>query len=175
MDLREVKKEIESLLEPKILAGQIEKAVEMAAPSKKRAFSKEFSSLRKSLQEIKSLETSSFYDLHYHLTALGTAQLLEDSRKVKFLSHKIVKDTTFGISALIKETKLLQEQTNQLQQSFSKLAPHLAQGMDLESSLLFTESNPGNKISQLRESSKKRVQILQHLGKHFVALIRKKK
>ena len=175
MDLKEVKREIENLLEPKILAGQIEKAVELAAPAKKRAFSREFSSLKKSLQEIKSLETSSFYDLHYHLTALGTAQLLEDSLKVKFLSHKIVKDTTFGISALIKETKLLQEHANQLQQSFSKLAPHLAQGMDLESSLVFMESNPLKKISQLKESSKKRAQILQHLGKHFVALIRRKK
>ena len=94
---------------------------------------------------------------------------------MKFLSHKIVKDTTFGISALIKETKLLQEHTNQLQQSFSKLAPHLAQGMDLESSLLFTESKPENKIFQLKESSKKRAQILQRMGKHFVALIKKKK
>ena len=37
--------EIENLLEPKILAGQIEKAVELAAPAKKRAFSREFFSL----------------------------------------------------------------------------------------------------------------------------------
>lgn len=170
-----MKKEIENLLEPKILASQIEKAVEMAPPGKKRAFSKEFSSLRKSLQEIKSLETSSFHDLHYHLTALGTAQLLEDSRKVKFLSHQIVKDTTFGLSVLIKETKFLQEQAGQLQQSYSKLAPHLARGMDLESSLLFIESRPEKKIAQLKESSKKRAQILHHLGKHFVALVKKKR
>jgi hypothetical protein len=190
MDLREIKKEVRNLGDIEVISQKFQDNwvkplrrntnnnlpfLKNIEDDHKREINQKIANFKSTLEQVKQGQRVNEKLNHYsrYLIELKLTEIQQDHQKSKQITNTLLNDDFLNIKQTIVEVDKFKNDVKQLSEHYDDVNQLLQKKLSLDETLFFMDLPHKIYLHNLLQISKKQGQIVRHLGRHFVSLVKK--